>query len=55
MSENPELAAEYLFNEFGSLTNPELREVASYISMIRGTRSFSYPPAFMRKYRELQK
>jgi len=55
MSEKPELAAEYLFNEFGSLTNPELREVASYISMIRGTRSFSYPPAFMRKYRELQK
>ena len=55
MSEKPELAAEYLFNEFGSLTNQELREVASYISMIRGTRSFSYPPAFMRKYRELQK
>ena len=55
ISENPELAAEYLFNEFGSLTNQELREVASYISMIRGTRSFSYPPAFMRKYRELQK
>jgi hypothetical protein len=55
MSEKPELAAEYLFNEFGNLTNEELREVASYISMIRGTRSFSYPPAFMRKYRELQK
>jgi hypothetical protein len=55
MSEKPELAAEYLFNEFGSLTNQELREVASYISMIRGSRSFSYPPAFMRKYRELQK
>lgn len=55
ISENPELAAEYLFNEFGSLTNQELREVASYISMIRGTRSFSYPTAFMRKYRELQK
>ncbi len=55
ISENPELAAEYLFNEFGSLTNQELREVAGYISMIRGTRSFSYPPAFMRKYRELQK
>jgi hypothetical protein len=55
ISENPELAAEYLFNEFGSLTNQELREVASYISMIRGTRSFSYPTAFMSKYRELQK
>jgi hypothetical protein len=55
MSEKPELAAEYLFKEFGSLTNQELREVASYISMIRGTKSFSYPPAFMSKYRELQK
>jgi len=45
LSTNPKLAAQYLYVTQGSLTNAELKEIRGYISMIRGSQSFSYPPA----------